>query len=122
VFSAGAAVAALADQQGSGATPARYQLDPDLRVPYMIQTAVGVERQFPRGMSLAVNYTGTRGVHELLTRDINAPLPVLFNSFGEAIGPRPFGAGRATSISTKAAAYSGRISSSFPSTRKSAVS
>ena len=34
----------------------------------------------------------TRGVHELLTRDINAPLPTVFNSQGEAIGPRPFGA------------------------------
>ena len=87
-----AAVAALSDEQGSGATPARYQVDPGLRVPYMIQTAVGVEHQLPRGMSFAVNYTGTRGVHELLTRDINAPLPVLFNSLGEAVGPRPFGA------------------------------
>jgi hypothetical protein len=92
VVPAGGAVAALAEQQETGATPARYQVDPGIRVPYMIQTAVGVEHQLPRGMSFAVNYTGTRGVHELLTRDINAPLPVLFNSLGKAIGPRPFGA------------------------------
>jgi TonB dependent receptor len=87
-----AAVAALSDQQGSAATPARYQVDSGLRVPYMIQTAAGIERQLPHGTLFAVNYTSTRGVHELLTRDINAPLPVLFNSLGEAIGPRPFGA------------------------------
>ena len=87
-----AAVAELTHQQGNGATPTRYQVDPDLRAPYVIQAAVGVERQLPRGMSFAVNYTGTRGVHALLTRDINAPLPVSFNGLGEAIGPRPFGA------------------------------
>ena len=69
-----------------------YRVDPDLRVPYMLQTAVGIERQLPHGLSFAVNYTSTRGDHELLTRDINAPLPIEFNSLGEAIGPRPFGA------------------------------
>ena len=58
----------------------------------MIQAAVGVERQLPHGVSLAVNYAGTRGIHQLLTRDINAPLPTAFNSVGQAIGPRPFGA------------------------------
>jgi hypothetical protein len=58
----------------------------------MLQASAGIERQLPHGLSLAVNYTGTRGVHELLTRDINAPLPVAFNNVGQAIGPRPFGA------------------------------
>jgi len=69
-----------------------YRVDPSLRVPYMLQTAVGVERQLPHGLSFAVNYSSTRGDHQLLLRDINAPLPHAFNSFGEAIGPRPFGA------------------------------
>ncbi len=69
-----------------------YRVDPSLRVPYMLQTAIGVERQLPHGLSFAVNYSSTRGDHQLLLRDINAPLPNSFNSFGEAIGPRPFGA------------------------------
>jgi hypothetical protein len=69
-----------------------YRVDPSLRVPYMLQTAVGIERQLPHGLSIAVNYSSTRGDHQLLLRDINAPLPNAFNSFGEAIGPRPFGA------------------------------
>jgi hypothetical protein len=67
-------------------------VDPALRVPYIIQTAAAIERQLPHGLSFAVNYAATRGVHQLLTRDINAPLPTAFNNLGEAIGPRPFGA------------------------------
>jgi hypothetical protein len=66
-------------------------VDSGLRVPYIIQTAAGIEHQLPHGMSFAVNYMNARGVHQLLTRDINAPLPTAFNSLGEAIGPRPFG-------------------------------
>jgi len=86
-----ATLALLTAQQGAADTHVRYQVDSGLRVPYMIQAAIGVERQLPHGASLAVNYTSTHGVHELLTRDINAPLPTAFNTLGEAIGPRPFG-------------------------------
>lgn len=68
-----------------------YQVDPNLRVPSVMQAAIGIERQLPHGISIAANYTGSRGDHELLTRDINAPLPTVFNSQGEASGPRPFG-------------------------------
>jgi hypothetical protein len=84
-------LAAVSAQQSATDTHVRYQVDSGLRVPYVIQAAIGVERQLPHGVSLAVNYTSTRGVHELLTRDINAPLPTAFNALGEAIGPRPFG-------------------------------
>ena len=86
------ALAALSAQPGGASTDVRYQVDAGLRVPYLIQAAVGIERQLPHGVAIAVNYTTSRGVHELLTRDINAPLPMLFNSLGQAIGPRPFGA------------------------------
>jgi Carboxypeptidase regulatory-like domain len=84
-------LAALSAQQGGIDTHATYQVDPALRAPYMIQGAAAIERQLPHGASISVNYTETRGVHELLTRDINAPLPPAFDSQGEAIGPRPFG-------------------------------
>ena len=86
-----ATLAALSAQQGAADTHVGYQVDSGLHLPYMIQAAIGVERQLPHGLSVAVNYTSTRGVHELLTRDINAPLPTAFNTLGEAIGPRPFG-------------------------------
>ena len=70
----------------------RYQIDPRLKLPQLLQAAAGVERQLPHGMSFAVNYTNSRGIHQLLTRDINAPLPTAFSSLGKAIGPRPYGA------------------------------
>ncbi len=69
-----------------------YQVDSGLRAPSMMQASGSLERQLPHGLSMALTYTSTRGVHELLTRDINAPLPTAFNSLGQAIGPRPFGA------------------------------
>jgi hypothetical protein len=47
----------------------------DLRTPYLIQSALSVERQLARGTTLSVNWTDTRGVHQFVTSDINAPLP-----------------------------------------------
>ena len=86
-----ATLMALSQQQSSTSARAVYQIDPHLHVPYLIQTAVAIERQLPHNISLAVNYSNTRGLHELRTRDINAPLPTLFDSQGRAAGPRPYG-------------------------------
>jgi hypothetical protein len=86
-----ATLAALSAQQGGAESRAIYQIDPRLHVPYIVQTAAGIERQLPHNMTLAVTYTNTRGLHQLLTRDINAPLPTAFDSLGVAIGPRPYG-------------------------------
>ena len=83
---------ALSAQQVGGSARAVYQIDPQLRVPYILQNAIGIERQLPKGIALAVNYSNTRGVHQLLTQDINAPLPTVVNAQGQAVGPRPFGA------------------------------
>ncbi len=60
----------------------RFMAGDDLRAPYLIQSALGVERQLTRGTTLTVNYTDTRGVHQFVTSDINAPLPD---------GVRPYG-------------------------------
>ena len=45
----------------------------DLKSPYLFQTSVGVERQLRSNISASVNYTFSRGVHTLRTRNINAP-------------------------------------------------
>jgi hypothetical protein len=84
-----AVIASISAQQGGGR--AVYRVDRQLQTPYMIQTAFAIERQLSRDVSLSVNYSNTRGVHELLTRDINAPLPSSFDRLGRAIGLRPFG-------------------------------
>ncbi|HVX65461.1 MAG TPA: carboxypeptidase regulatory-like domain-containing protein, partial [Bryobacteraceae bacterium] len=45
----------------------------NLRAPYVIQAAVGIERQLPHNSTIATTYTFSRGVHMLRTRNINAP-------------------------------------------------
>lgn len=54
------------------------KVDPNLRAPYTLQSAFTVERQLPKGSTLAVTYTGSRGVHVLRSLDINAPLDGAF--------------------------------------------
>lgn len=48
----------------------RFTAGNDLRAPYLIQSALGVERQLNRGTTLTVNYTNTRGVHQFVTSGI----------------------------------------------------
>lgn len=50
-----------------------YQIDRNLKAPRLMQTAIGVERQLSAHTTLAFNLMNSRGVHELLTDDINAP-------------------------------------------------
>ena len=69
----------------------RYEIDPNLHAPYVIQSAIGIERQLPFNSTLSVNYTNTRGVHQFLTRDINAPLPGTYNPADPNSGVRPYG-------------------------------
>ncbi len=57
------------------ATIARRTVDSGLRAPYILQSAVGIERQLPRNTTLALTWTASHGVHMLRTRNINAPLP-----------------------------------------------
>lgn len=60
------------------ATPSSqiYQIDSNLKAPRLMQTAVGVERQLFAHTTVSLNYMNSRGVHELLTDDINAPYAV----------------------------------------------
>jgi len=69
----------------------KYQIDKNIHAPYVAQGAFGVERQLPRNTSLAVTYTTTRGVHELVERDINAPFPGTYVPGQPRTGIRPYG-------------------------------
>jgi carboxypeptidase family protein len=59
-----------------------YKVAPNLRAPYVSQEAIGIERQLPKNITVAVTYTNSHALHQLRARDINAPLPD---------GSRPFG-------------------------------
>jgi hypothetical protein len=53
----------------------RYEIDADLHAPYLMQSVIGIERQLFSHTTLTVNFMNSRGVHELRTVDINAPIP-----------------------------------------------
>jgi hypothetical protein len=54
------------------------RLDPNVKIPYLIQYSGGVEHQLWKATSLSVSYVGFRGVSQFLSRDINAPLPPVY--------------------------------------------
>ena len=51
------------------------QVDPNLRSAYLIQSALGIERQLPMGMVAAFTVIDTRARHLYLSRNITAPYP-----------------------------------------------
>ncbi|HVW07841.1 MAG TPA: hypothetical protein VHC90_04625, partial [Bryobacteraceae bacterium] len=51
------------------------ETDAHWRTPTLIQFASGYERQLPRRIMVATNSIHSIGVHQLRSRDINAPLP-----------------------------------------------
>ena len=55
-----------------------YRIDPNLRAPYILQAAVGVEHQLTKSTKLSLTYLNARGLHQLFTNNINAPLPGTF--------------------------------------------
>jgi hypothetical protein len=70
------------------------QIAPDLRTPYTMQTAFSVERQLPFRMTLSVSYIGSRTLHVLRSRNINAPLlnaagRPLIDASGNVVRPIP---------------------------------
>src|SRR5208337_4041314 len=71
--------------------PTSYQLSPNLRAAYTMQTAVSVERQLTKNANIAISYLNSRGVHQFLTRNINAPFPNTYNPNDPTSGIRPFG-------------------------------
>ena len=79
------AIKSLPVKTGSSIT----QVDSNLRAPYIVQSAIGLERQLKWNTTVAVNYTNSRGLHLLRSRDINAPLPGTFT--GTGTGVRPYG-------------------------------
>ena len=59
------------------------KLDDNLRTPYQLYSAIGLERRLPSDLILTLTYNYIRGVHLFRSRDINAPLP------GSFARPRP---------------------------------
>jgi hypothetical protein len=87
----------LAQMSASQIADTTYHIDPNLRAPYTVQGAAGVERQVTKNATVSVTYLNSHGVHQLTTRNINAPLPSTYISCADntsctaSTGTRPFG-------------------------------
>ena len=71
--------------------PTVYQISPNLRSEYSMDTAVSLEREVSRNVTASVTYVNSRGLHQWVTNDINAPLPGTFNPSDPTTGVRPLG-------------------------------
>ena len=77
----------LTDLQNS--SPTTYQIDPRLHSPYILQSALSLERQVTKLATVTVSYLNSRGFDQLLTRNINAPIPPNTDPTDPTV--RPFG-------------------------------
>jgi hypothetical protein len=66
-----------------------WRVAEDLRSPYTIQTALGVERQLPARSTLSLFYIGSKTLHLLRARNINAPICPLQTDCENAPLPDP---------------------------------
>src|SRR5215469_390494 len=71
-------VPSISSLSGSASTSTIQQVSQSLQAPYLMQSALAVERQLPRKTTVAITYANTHGLHQLLSRDVNAPLPGTF--------------------------------------------
>jgi hypothetical protein len=74
---------------GLASTQVSQEISSQLRAPYILQTAVTVERQLPAHSKLAVTYTNSRGLHQVRSNDINAPLSGTYNPADPSSGVYP---------------------------------
>jgi hypothetical protein len=75
----------------SSSIPSSYQIAPNLRAPYTLQTALSLEQQVTKSATVSVTYLRSHGVHQLLSDDLNAPLPGTFPLGNPEVGLRPLG-------------------------------
>jgi hypothetical protein len=73
----------------------KYQIAPNLRAPYLMQTAVSLERQLTKVANLSVSYLNSRGWDQLFTNNINTPAfdTITYPYYQNPSNPgvRPFG-------------------------------
>jgi hypothetical protein len=82
------------DAPAAGASQAGQiieQISSSIRAPYIVQTALGAERQLPWNTTLAVTYANSHGLHMLRSRNINAPLPGSYDPAISGSGFFPYG-------------------------------
>jgi hypothetical protein len=90
---------------GFQSTPVTQEISSRLRAPYVMQSALTVERKLPRNTTFAVTYTNSHGLHELISNDINAPLPGTYDPAVQNSGTFPLGHPGAVDLMESAGLY-----------------
>ena len=81
----------LIDRFGLAETQFLRRVSPDLRIPYTIQTGLGIERQVTKSIVATLDYIFTRGAHLWRESNVNAPvLPGGFQNFTQYLESRDF--------------------------------
>ena len=75
----------------AGSRRAIETLGPHLRAPYLMQSALSVERQLPARTTVALTYVNSHSQNQFLTNDINAPLPGTYSPQVPGTGTYPLG-------------------------------
>ena len=83
------AIPAVSSLSGAVSSSTIQTISPTLRAPYLMQSALGLERQLPLKTTIAVTYANSHGLRQLRSQDINAPLPGTFDAAvpGSAVFP-----------------------------------
>ena len=68
-------VPSIASLNGLQSTQIVQRISGSLRAPYIMQSAIGVERQLPANTTIAITYANSHGLHVFRSRNINAPVP-----------------------------------------------
>ena len=90
---------------GFQSTQVIQQISSRLRAPYLMQSGLTVERHLSRNATVAVTCTNSHGLHELISNDINAPLPGTYNPAVQNSGTFPFGHPGAVDLMESAGLY-----------------
>jgi uncharacterized membrane protein YgcG len=89
-----------------GAFPsAIQQVGPSLRAPYLMQSALALERKLPLNTTMAVTYANSHGLHQLRTVDTNAPLIGTYDPAVPASGVYPLGIARQVMVMQSSGLY-----------------
>jgi len=67
------------------------QLSKNLRAPYLMESALSVERQLPGRTTVALTYVNSHGLHQFFTSGINTPLLGTYNPQVPGSGAYPLG-------------------------------
>lgn len=96
---------ALVSSGANQSSQAIQEVDAHLRAPYVMQSAVTLERQLPRDSTIALTYTNSHGLHILRSEDINAPLPGTYSVSDPNSGVYPYGSNGPIDLMTSSGLY-----------------